>query len=102
VNNGAGAYSFSLSSITKNTDEVRLWIAVYDLPKTLAMLEGSNFGKKLTYYNVVSKIDDLGIWDGKAINKPLMLSLDSNNAGFAVIAQNVVTGNIIAAGDVKR
>ena len=102
TNNGASAYSFSLPTINVKKDEVRVWVAVYDLPKTLSMVEGNNFGKKLTYYNVVSKIDDLGIWDGTAVTKNLNMNLTDQNAGFAVIAQNVTTGNIIAAGDLRR
>ncbi len=102
TNVGDSTYSFSLRAIALKGADVRLWMAVFDTPKTLSMVEGSNFGKQLTYYNVVSKIDDLGAWDGAAITQSLSVPLSADNAGFAVIAQNVKTGNIIAAGDLRR
>jgi hypothetical protein len=102
VDGGAGAYSFSLPTIDVAGKEIRLWLAVYDVPKTLSMVEGSNFGKKLTYYNVISRIDDLGVWDGRALTQSAQIGLTNQNAGLAVIAQNVQTGHIIAAGDLKK
>lgn len=98
----AGTYSFSLPSINIKNAEVRLLMAVYDMPKTLSLMEGSNFGKKLTYYNVVSDLKDLGPWDGKALSQSLPAHMSGQNAGLVVLAQNVKTGNIIAAGEWKK
>lgn len=100
--NGEGQYSFALPAKDIKNEDVRLWMAIYDAPKTLSLTEGSNFGKKLTYYNVVSDIKDLGAWDGRALTQSLQAKLTDQNAGLVVIAQNVKTGNIIAAGDFKR
>lgn len=99
---GAGVYSFSLPAIDVKYQEIRLWSAVYDIPQDLPVLAGNNFGKKQTYFNVVSKISDIGAWDGRAMTQNLTQTLSDKNAGFAIIAQNVKTGHIVAAGDVKK
>ncbi len=101
TDNGMGGYNVSLPSSNARSGDVRLWVAVYDKPQTLALMEGNNFGKKLTYYNVVSDIQDLGAWDGMPATRDIKVPLSAKNAGFAVVAQNVTTGFIIAAGDMK-
>lgn len=99
---GDGAYSFTLPDMNTGGDPVSLWLAVYDAPKTIAMTEGNNFGKKVTYYNVVSKITDMGEWDGRAVSRNVFSGMTPSSNGFAIIAQNTRTGFIIAAGSVNR
>lgn len=98
---GAGSYTFSLPAINAGGDPVTLWLAMYDAPKSMAMTEGNNFGKKVTYYNVVSDLQDLGAWDGKPLAKALNPTLPPGSAGLAVIAQNTRTGHIVAAGSIN-
>lgn len=98
-----GSVSYTLPALKGSSTDIKLWAAVYDMPKTLSLMEGSNFGKKLTYYNVVSDLQDLGGWDGAAGSHALGLkALGPENAGVAVIAQNIKTGRIVAAGNLKR
>jgi hypothetical protein len=99
---GGDAYSFTLPQTSIGKDEVRLWMAVYDAPKSIAITEGSNFGKTVTYFNVVSRIDDLGLWDGKPMARAINAGFDRSSGGLAVIAQNVRTGHILAAGSASR
>lgn len=99
---GNGAYTFALPAMDIGAEPVSLWIAVYDGPKSVTMTEGNNFGKKITYYNVVSKITDMGSWDGAAMSRNVYSGMDSASAGFAVIAQNTRTGRVIAAGSINR
>jgi hypothetical protein len=99
---GNGSYSFTLPQVNTGRGEVRLWLAIYDAPKSIAMTEGNNFGKKLTYYNVVSQINDLGVWDGAPMARSVDVGFAPSSAGMAVIAQNVKTGKIIAAGSARR
>lgn len=96
------AYSFSLPAMNIGAEPISLWMAVYDAPKSMAMTEGNNFGKKVTYYNVVSKITDIGAWDGNAMSRNLYSGMNASSNGFAIIAQNTRTGKIIAAGSVNR
>lgn len=99
VPTGVNGYSFSLPQKEFGPpDAVQLWLAVFDLPHSIAITEGSNFGKKITYFNVVDKIQALGAWDGTAGTKTITVPFEKQNAGFAVIAQNTRTGHIIAAG----
>jgi hypothetical protein len=99
---GGGSYTFSLPEATIGSDPVTLWMAVFDTPKPLAITEGNNFGKKVTYYNVVSRLDDLGAWDGKPTARTVNPVLTAENGGIAVIAQNTRTGHIVAAGQTLR
>jgi hypothetical protein len=99
---GGDSYSFSLPQIDTAGDPVSLWMAVYDAPHSIAITEGNNLGKKITYYNVVSRINDLGGWDGKAMARAVNADFQPANGGIAVIAQNTRTGHIIAAGSVSK
>lgn len=99
---GGNGYTFSLPAINVGNDPVHVWMAVYDAPHSIAITEGSNFGKKITYYNVVSKIDDLGVWDGKAKTQPVDAGFKPENNGLAVVVQNIRTGHILAAGSINR
>lgn len=99
---GAGSYTFSLPAVGTGNDPLTLWLAIYDAPKSMAMTEGNNFGKKITYYNAVSTLQDLGTWDGKPVARALTPALQTGSAGFAVIAQNTRTGHIVAAGSINR
>jgi hypothetical protein len=98
---GDGTYNFTLPQMTVGKD-VRLLVAIYDAPKTVTMTEGSNFGKKLTYFNVVSKMDDIGLWNGTAGTQTLRVDYTPASAGVAVIAQDVKSGKIIAAGQAPK
>lgn len=98
---GGGAYTLTLPQTVAGPD-VRLWSAIYDAPRSVTMTEGSNFGKKLTYFNVVSLINDLGSWNGTATTMTATPGFTAANAGFAVIAQDTKTGKIIAAGSAAK
>lgn len=101
TNAGADSYSFSLPKIT-TTDPVTLWMAVFDSPKSMAMTEGNNLGKTVTYYNVVSRMNDLGAWDGNPMARAVNASFEPGNGGIAIIAQNTRTGHIVAAGSINK
>lgn len=96
-----GIYNFTLPQMTVGK-EVRLLVAIYDAPKTVSLTEGSNFGKKLTYFNVVSKMDDIGLWNGSPGTQVLRVDYTPSSAGVAVIAQDVKSGKIIAAGSAPK
>lgn len=97
-----GVYNFAIPAVKASQNDVRLWLAVYDAPKSIAMTEGSNLGKKVTYYNVVSRLDDLGVWDGSSATRAVTANFAPANAGLAIIAQNIRTGHVLAAGSVNR
>lgn len=97
-----GLYSYTLPAVGAEGDPVALWLAVYDPPKSIAVTEGNNLGKKITYYNVVSNLRDLGTWNGAPEVRVVEAPLQAEGGGFAIIAQNARTGHILAAGSVKK
>ena len=97
-----GIYSYALPQVKTNGGPVSLWLAVFDLPKSVAITEGNNLGKKITYYNVVSDMRDLGAWNGAAEARVVEAAFNPANGGFAVIAQDARTGHILAAGSVNK
>lgn len=99
---GDTSYSFALPAMDLKNQPVKLWMAVFDKPRTFSILEGNNLGKKMTYYNVISRLDDLGAWDGKPVARAINANYEPVNGGVAIIAQNTMTGHIIAAGSINR
>jgi hypothetical protein len=97
-----GAFTYNLPQTDLKGASIKLWLAVYDAPHNLTMTEGGNFGKKITYYNVVSRMQDLGAWDGASSSRGIDASLTPKNEGIAILAQDVNTGRIIGAGSLKR
>lgn len=99
---GPEAYSVSLPFRSIGGDPVVLWLAVFDAPRSIAMTEGNNFGKTVTYYNVVSRLEDMGPWDGSAMARSVPVPSDPGSAGIAILAQNTRTGHIVAAGSIRK
>lgn len=99
---GGQTYAFTLPEVKTGGDPVALWLALYDAPKSMAITEGGNLGKNVTYYNVVSEMRDLGQWDGKPEARAVEAAASQSGGGFAVIAQNARTGHILAAGSVEQ
>lgn len=68
----------------------------------VAIKHGENRGRKLTYYNIVRKLTELGAWDGKA--KTIRLSseelMQNGVDGCAVLVQQDRNGPIIAAAEI--
>ena len=74
------------------------WLAVFDKPHDVTIQDGGNRGKRMTYYNVVSRLSDMGTWNGTGEQRLIEPFLTEDNAGFAVLVQNQSTGEIIGAG----
>lgn len=94
----SGAVQFSLPSHDLETNAANIWLAVYNNPYDMTVLEGQNFARKITYHNVVSRMEDLGPWDGEAVSRRLELILDTKEKGVAVFVQDTASGAIIGAG----
>ena len=92
---GSGVYDFALSAqnLKQGAD---LWLAVYRKPVTIKQR-----GKSTTYYNTVSHFLPLGTWNGSALNRAVFPLIAPDSAGFAVVAQDLRTGKVIAAGNYK-
>jgi hypothetical protein len=91
-------YGYTINARDLKGEPVHVWLAIFDKPHEKTVQDGGNRGKRVTYYNVVSRLTDLGSWDGAAQTQYLKPFMTADNAGFAVLVQNDTTGNIIAAG----
>ena len=76
--------------------KVEIWTSVYQKPQTL-----KERGKNITYSNVLTNYISLGVWDGKELHRAISPVLDSKSAGFNIIAQEIDSGRVIAAGNYK-
>ena len=85
-------FSFSVPQMSVNGD-VEIWVAVFQQPKTL-----SQRGRNVTYSNVLKDYQSLGVWHGEKLTNVITPKLNNESAGFAVVAQEVQSGKIIAAG----
>lgn len=94
---GQGAYTASFSALDSNK-EMDLWLAVYDKPHEITIAEGRNRGKNVTYYNIVSRLEKAGDWDGTARTQEIAPALIEENAGFVLMAQDSKTGQLMAVG----
>ena len=88
-------FNFQLNNNYK-VGQADLWVAVYQKPKSV-----THRGKAMTYYNVIKSITPLGEWNGSAINRAISPIVDSDSAGFAIVAQDKVDGKILAAGNYR-
>lgn len=91
-----GAYGFSLPARTGMEDrQAALWLAVFDIPQERSSKNGE---EDVSYYNAVSHVNDLGMWDGSALVRTITPHITEENAGFVIAAQDIETGRILAAG----
>ena len=84
-----------------NTDkEATVWLVRYDNRHDVEVRRGENAGNKLSYYNVVRDITEIGKWTGGPVEIPLatteVLRMGGRDA-CAVIVQQVGTGAILGA-----
>lgn len=80
----------------------RIWLMRYDRPHVVNVAEGRNRGQKITYYNIVSALDDLGVWAAGQNGLRLTAPLAKSQAGFVVLIQDEKSGKIWATGEYKK
>lgn len=76
----------------------KIWLISYDRPKTVKINQGVNTNKTFTYNNIVSNAGFLGAWDGASKILRFDPKLRSETKGFAILVQNELNNQIIAAG----
>ena len=90
------------TTTTTETEAAVLWLMLLDKTHDLEIAEGRNKGRKSSYVNIVSDLEERGPWDLSAQNKTIAVKLTEQHAGFVVIAQGQKTGHILAAGQYKK
>lgn len=96
------AFAAILPDIGARDDVLDLWLAIYDMPHEITVAEGRNRGKKMTFYNIVSDLRNIGAWDG--VSRPQIIHADLANAqrGLVLLAQDRKTGAVLALGRYKK
>lgn len=100
-----GAHNYKLSwkeqAVPANNEPAVLWLMLIDKPHNVDIADGRNKGKKVTYLNIVSDIEDRGDWDRAQNTKDIAVELGPQHQGFIVIAQGRQTSRILAAAEYK-
>lgn len=78
--------------------DYQLSLLVYDTPHDLVVAEGRNRGQKMSYENIVSAMQDIGTWGGTEDEMEITIDRKKTQRGFVVLAQDIQTGAIAAAG----
>ena len=91
----AGVYDFNIPA-GKVNGAAEIWLATYQKPITVR-----ERGENVTYSHVIKRYMSLGIWRGSDIDRAVYPIVDSQSAGFAIVAQEARTGKILAAGDYR-
>lgn len=97
-----GVYEASLPALTESGKQAKLWMATIDKPHELTVASGANKGKHMVYTNIVGDLSEQGSWDGAAKRLALSPQLKDTQKGFALIAQDPVSGEVVAAGQFIR
>lgn len=82
--------------------EYNISLIEYVSEKSVKVAEGANRGKTIKYVHVVKAITDMGAWNGEEKVFPFTQSALSAGQGFAVLAQDLKTGKIVAAAQYKN
>jgi hypothetical protein len=75
----------------------RLLLAAFTGRADVAIGRGENAGRMVAYHRIVRSLTDLGPWDGAARTLPLP-ALPPGADGFALFAQDLDTGSVVALG----
>lgn len=71
------------------TRKAVIWLALYERTREVPIKRGENEGQKITYTNVVRRLQPLGMWKGEAktVEVPLAVNERSGSIGCAVMIQ---------------
>jgi hypothetical protein len=71
-----------------------VWLVKYNRRQDVAIGRGENSGRTVTYANIVTEMQPVGVWKGTAmqIELPRSVIMAGNNTGFALILQTAVNG----------
>ena len=90
--------SYRVALPKRDNGNYHLWLIAYDQPNNLTVMDGANAGKEMVYYNVVSKAEFLGSWNGRPKEVTIETKIPENTKGFTILVQDIDTGAILMAG----
>lgn len=96
----AAAKRYRLALPARKEDrDFRLSLFVYDEDREVTVAEGRNKGQKMKYVSIVSDMSELGTWNAlESDTMEIEVARKQGQKGFAVLAQDIKTGEIGAAG----
>ena len=94
-------YLITLPAV-KSDGPLNMQVLFIDQQHTVKIAEGSNRGKTMTYHNIVSRVDHMTDWNGKARVLKIKLGMGKRHKGFVILAAEDSTQHILAAGQYKR
>jgi hypothetical protein len=81
--------------------DIHLWLALYDAPHDVTIADGRNKNQRMTYYNIVSALKDIGPAQDGLTARIVMPGLQKGQAGFVIFAQDMNGGAVLAVGEYK-
>ena len=95
---GAGKVTVSVPR-SSDAEDATVWLVLYDNEHVTAVKRGENRGRTIRNRNVVRGLQRIGMWNGQALELPVMISEMAPNGGdsCAVLLQSQRTGRILAA-----
>ena len=97
---GTNSYSVILPDLKRPT-QTDLVLISYKKPQTVTLTRGPNLGQQVTYTNVVQSLHNIGSWDGRAALREIDTRATAGIGGFVLLAQDTLTGRILAVGEIK-
>ena len=84
-------------------DTAKIYLVAYDDKHSTSVKRGENGGRKLSYYNVVREMKQVGTWSGSkfALSVPLSGLMSAGRSACAVLVQSVRTGRILGAAQIR-
>ncbi len=82
------------SAVRSNEAKATVWLVKYGHEQTVAIGRGENSGHSVTYTNVVTDMQPVGMWKGQAmtLELPRNSMTNSRNSGYALLLQTDVNG----------
>lgn len=90
-------FDVTLPDINSLEKKVNLFLLFFDKPRVIMEKKGHS----QTWHNMISRIEPLMPWNGKADQFGVKIRLEDDHAGIALFAQDQETGAILAAGQYK-
>ncbi|MGY8990443.1 MAG: DUF1223 domain-containing protein [Rhodospirillales bacterium] len=94
----------SISIPASNIKETaKVFLVAFDDKHSTSVRRGENGGQKLSYYNVVRAMKQVGTWSGDtfSLKVPLTGAMSTGRSACAVFIQSVRTGRILGAAQVR-
>ena len=92
-------------SIPASADKepAKIYLVAFDDKHTTSVKRGENGGKKLSYFNVVRDMKQIGTWSGQAatLNVKLTGMMNAGRSACAVLIQSERSGHILGAAQIR-